>query len=619
MLYEGKNIVELEKLYLEAKDKYYNSSNPIMTDYEFDELENTIKQINPTSKVLSKIGSDVKNGVKLPYNMMSLNKKKTDDEINKWKNKYSKSSVIFTDKLDGLSIIGIYDKGNIKLLTRGNGINGLDISKICKYIKHFPNDIQLDKMVIRGEIIMNKNIFEDKYKTKYANARNLVSGAILRKTIDKNIMKDINIVWYSVYYPENLIYTEQLKLLQNNGFENIVNYTVIDNTNIIDSQILTDYLTERKKYSKYEIDGIVVQSNNIINTSLKKNPENAFAFKMDGETRQVEVKHIKWNISKHNKLIPVVVIEPIKLSGVIISNITANNAKYIMDNKIGKGSIVEIIRSGEVIPKILYVIKGKFNINIDFPKNYKWKDAHHIETNSLEQNEEKNIKLLDDSFKKLGVDGLNIATITKMYKAGYNTIIKILNMKMEDYLKLEGFKELSAKKLYDNIQKSYNNAKFDTIMDFSNLLGEGIGIRNIKLILSNIPNIMELSKTLSKKEIKELLVNVKGIGIKKGEVIGNNLYKFQKFYEKLPQQQIKNNTTTTNIPTNNKYKNKNIVFSGVRDKNLENIITNSGGNVLNKITKNVDILVVKDKNATTSKIKEANKLNIKIVNYFDFV
>ena len=612
----------LEEKYMEAKDKYYNSDKPIMTDYDFDILEDKIRELNPKSKVLKVVGMKVNNGIKLPYRMMSLNKRKDDEGIKKWVDKYNNKNVVLTDKLDGLSIIGIYerDKDNkmdIQLLTRGDGYYGLDISKIIKYID-IPSEISEDKMVIRGEIIMKKDIFESKYKGKYSNARNLVSGAILRKNINKNVMEDISVVWYAVYYPEKLEYTKQLELLSNNGF-NIVNYTIIDksNINLVNKENLTEYLKNRNLYNEYNIDGIVVQYDEGINKMLDKNPENAFAFKIDGEIKEVMVIGIEWNISKHNKMIPVIVIEPTLISGVIIEKITGNNAKYILDNKIGKGSIIKVVRSGEVIPKVMGVIKSKFSVENDFPKNYLWKDDYHIMSNKSEEAiNERNIKMLDDSFKKLGVEGLNIATITKLYYAGYNTILKILNMKVEDLLKLDNFKETSSNKLYNNIQRAYNNASFEMLMDFSNLMGEGIAKKNIRLVLNDIPNIIELSKTISKNELIEKLNEVQGIGDKKASLIANNLNKFVKFYEKLPKQ-VRTKNVVKNVKIDNKFKNKKVVFSGVRDKNMEQVIEKSGGKVVNTISKEVDMLIVKDKTATSSKINKAKELNIEIINYKD--
>ena len=112
-------------------------------------------------------------------------------------------------------------------------------------------------------------------------------------------MEDISVVWYAVYYPEKLEYTKQLELLSNNGF-NIVNYTIIDksNINLVNKENLTEYLKNRNLYNEYNIDGIVVQYDEGINKMLDKNPENAFAFKIDGEIKEVMVIGIEWNISK---------------------------------------------------------------------------------------------------------------------------------------------------------------------------------------------------------------------------------------------------------------------------------------------------------------------------------
>jgi DNA ligase (NAD+) len=609
------SIKQLEKLYMEAKDKYYNSDKSIMSDYEFDELEEKIRKLNPKSKVFKVIGAEVKNGVKLPFNMMSLNKRKEDKEINKWLQKYYKEDIYLTDKLDGLSVIGHYNNGQLQLLTRGDGQYGLDITKIAKYMNLPQPDIN---MIVRGEIIMKKSIFNDKYKSNYANARNLVSGAILRKNIVKEVIENIDIVWYSVYYPEKLIYSKQLDLL------NKYNFRIVHNTNIgknnkgtLNKICLTGYLKERSEISDYNIDGIVVQYNESINTNLTKNPENAFAFKINGEIKEVNVIRIDWNISKHNKMIPVIVIEPTKISEVVVKQITGINAKYIQDNKIGAGSVVTIVRSGEVIPKVVEVVNPLFNIKVDFPKNYSWrKDGYHIIPDvSKDADDDQKIKMLDDSFKKLGVADLNIATIGKLYNAGYNTLMKILTITVEELLKLDNFKEKMANKLYNNINRAYNQATFATIMDFSNLLGENIAIKNIKLILKHYPNILKMNEKMSKKELVEKLNEINGIGPVKAELFASNINTFATFFGKLPKQKKSVNVNKTVIQKDSRFKNKNVVFSGIRDKKLEEIIEESGGKVLSTINKDTNILIIKDKNTNSSKIVKARELNVMIMNH----
>ena len=104
MLSNTNKLKQLEKLYLNAKKAYYNSSKPLLSDIEFDKLEDKIRELNPNSSVLNLVGYKVENGIKLPYNMSSLNKKKEDNEINKWLSTYNQENIILTDKLDGINI-----------------------------------------------------------------------------------------------------------------------------------------------------------------------------------------------------------------------------------------------------------------------------------------------------------------------------------------------------------------------------------------------------------------------------------------------------------------------------------------------------------------------------------
>ena len=177
MLSNTNKLKQLEKLYLNAKKAYYNSSKPLLSDIEFDKLEDKIRELNPNSSVLNLVGYKVENGIKLPYNMSSLNKKKEDNEINKWLSTYNQENIILTDKLDGISIIAIYDNDNIQLLTRGDGITGTDITKIVDYID-IPTNMADIKLVLRGEIVIKKSIYNSKYIKNNTSSRNFVSGLI---------------------------------------------------------------------------------------------------------------------------------------------------------------------------------------------------------------------------------------------------------------------------------------------------------------------------------------------------------------------------------------------------------------------------------------------------------
>ena len=123
--------------------------------------------------------------------------------------------------------------------------------------------------------------------------------------------------------------------------------------------MLSEYLKERRTKGNYVIDGVIVTDNGIHDRNEDSNPEYAFAFKDILEDQKAESKiiEIEWKVSKNGYLNPTVIIEPVSIGGVEIKRVTAHNAKYVVDNKLGKGALIEIIRSGDVIPYIQKVLK----------------------------------------------------------------------------------------------------------------------------------------------------------------------------------------------------------------------------------------------------------------------
>lgn len=242
-----------------TSDKYYNDQ-PVISDEIFDFLIDTIKEIDPENAILKKIGSKVisKNKVKLPYNMGSMDKLKQTDEkqLLKWITKYKKP-YIYSDKLDGVSALLLYQDNDFKLYTRGDGEEGSDISYLIKYIPTFKNINKkklVDGLAVRGELIMSINNFT-KYQNKMANARNMVSGLVNSKTIDKEIIKDVEFIAYELINPWITNNEEQFKKLSKIGLK-VVNYHILDDD--LNVNLLSDILSQRKNSSEYEIDGIII-------------------------------------------------------------------------------------------------------------------------------------------------------------------------------------------------------------------------------------------------------------------------------------------------------------------------------------------------------------------------
>ena len=210
------------------------------------------------------------------------------------------------------------------------------------------------------------------------------------------------------------------------------NETVIDLSNDLLSRLLVDW---RANYA-YEIDGIIVAHNKVYPERKNKNPDHAFAFKMvlSDQVAEAKVVNIEWNPSKDGYLKPRVQIEPVELGGVTITYATGKNASFIEKNKIGIGSIIELVRSGDVIPDIKkIVVPAKEPLMPDVP--YVWNDTHVdimlVDKSADATVREKNIL---GFFKALEVDGIGVGVIKKLIAAGYDSVPAILRMREADFL-----------------------------------------------------------------------------------------------------------------------------------------------------------------------------------------
>ena len=403
---ETLNENQLSEIIKVTNEYYYNTKNPLLTDNEYDIVKEYTERKFPKNTAIKEIGAPVgKNKVKLPYEMASMDKIKPDtNEVYKWMNTYTGQYVI-SCKLDGVSGLYSTEGDKPKLYTRGDGKIGQDISHLLSVF-----DLPKEKdIVVRGEFIIPKEVFNTKYKSDFSNPRNLVSGIINSKSIDAKA-KDLHFVTYEVIKP-SLKPSEQMDKLKELKHEVVKNKTITEISNDVLSDILVDW---RKSY-EYEIDGIIVSDDKIY-PRKSGNPEHAFAFKMVLSEQMAEAKVIDviWTPSKNGYLKPRVRIEPVNLSGVNIEYATGFNGKFIEDNKIGIGAIIQIIRSGDVIPHIKSVTTPA-----EAPKMplvpYKWTDTKvDIVLENLSEDitvREKNITAF---FVGLEVDGLSSGNVKRL-------------------------------------------------------------------------------------------------------------------------------------------------------------------------------------------------------------
>ena len=325
--------------------------------------------------------------------------------------------------------------------------------------------------MIRGEFIVSKKIFLEKYAKEFANSRNMVAGIINQKKVDTKA-KDLSFVAYEVIQPI-LKPSEQMKFLQDLGNIDVVLNRV---EKVLTNELLSSFLVDWRTNYPYEIDGVIV-INDEIYPRKSGNPEYAFAFKMvlSDQVAEAKVVDVLWTPSKDGYLKPRVQIEPLSLGGVKIEYATGFNGAFIQDHKIGVGATIELIRSGDVIPYIRKVIVPAEEAKMPSVP-YQWNNTHvdlMLEQEHLNADETVREKVITGFFRGIGVEGLSSGNIARIIEAGYKSVPDILKMTKEDFLKVDGFKEKMAQKIYEGIRTKVQEASLITLMAASNLLGRG--------------------------------------------------------------------------------------------------------------------------------------------------
>jgi DNA ligase (NAD+) len=589
---------QMETILDEAQKAYYNDpENTLLTDNEYDIIKEYMEKKYP------------KNKVKLPYFMASMDKIKPDtNALQKWKDKY-KGPYVLSAKLDGISGLYSTENNEQKLYTRGNGEVGQDISHLIPFLR-LPTTPDI---TIRGELIMKKSTFIDKYKDQFSNSRNLVSGLVNQKKLEPEKFKDLDFVAYEVIKP-TLKPSDQMEFLEKEDVDVVINETKKNIDNTILSEILVDW---RENY-EYTIDGVIVENDEIYKRT-EENPKHAFAFKMvlSDQIAEAKVLNVLWAPSKDGYLKPRIQIEPVVLGGAKIEYATAFNAAFVEDNKIGIGALVKLVRSGDVIPHIMEVIEPAEKAKMP-DVDYKWNETHvDIILEDAEQDETVKEKNIVGFFKGLEVEGLGPGNVKKIIKAGYESVPQIIAMTEEDFLKVDGFKKKMAEKVFKSIHDKIDKASLPKIMAVSNIFGRGFGEKRIEPILSQYPDILTSSE--SNQEKIDKIKSIKGMEKKTAERFVNNISKFMDFIE-VAKLQNKLSDIPIEEPKDESHPlyDKTIIITGFRDKELSEQLKSIGAKESSSVTKNTFAVIVKNKDEETGKTEAAKEKNIPLYTVEEF-
>ena len=613
----------IDKLIKYLSDSYYNKNISIVSDQLFDYIKEYAEN---KFNIKIEVGAPIKakQKIKLPLYMGSLDKIKPDmDTLDKWLKEYN-GPYILSYKLDGISALLQKKNDKLILFTRGDGEYGQDITKILPYI-NLGNKLQKiletlnENDCIRGELIMTKKNFEKINKNnEWANARNTVGGIINTKNPDKELLSLINFVAYWVLEPP-MKQSDQLKYI----IQNKINCVESLERKNISIEILSEMFVNGRNNHDYEIDGIVVLDNSKAYSLISgENPKYGFAFKqvLTNQIAETTIIDVLWEVSKDMYIKPKIQISPVNLVGSTIQFATANNAKFVFDNKLGPGSRIKIIKSGDIIPKIMEILTPSDNKKPKMPNiKYEWNESgvDIIATNLTSELEDKvQVKKLVFFFKTLNIKFMGEGTIEKFVNNGYNDLWKILKASKYDLIKIDGFGKKAINNIYDAINEGLQNRKLAELMSASQLLGRGIGVKKFTLITDVYPNILELYETDD--NISDLINNISGFDNKTTDKILEGMDEFIDFINKLKilyPNVIEIKQIKKLSKKNDKciYSNLTIVFTGFRDKVLQEKLENCNCKITDSVSKNTDLVIALNPNEKSSKITKANALGIKVI------
>lgn len=609
-------LAKAKRQYLKAKEAYYNS-NPIMTDAEFDKLEDAIKKMDPEWKHLHKTGvavSNKKTEVDLFHPMPSLSKVYP-EKADKWLQKQS-GNVWLLDKLDGSSLQVVYKDGNLyKVITRGDGERGGDISHLKSKLnlpRSLGKRLNQGLVIIRCEALMNKTTFDNSWsrsvlgKNGFDNPRNMVNGLLNRKDAH-SALSDIDIVGLGIV---GYTIADAKKLAKFSNLQ-FVNCKLVDVTKL-DAEYLSDFLKERRTNSVYELDGLVmVPETQIFKYKNADRPKWTVAFKENtslDEAQIATVKRVIWQTSHSGRLTPKVEIEPIKLNGVVIKHATVHNAKWMEDRMIGPGAEIKIVRSGDVIPKIIDVVKRARKLQLP-DVSYSKKGVHFV---ALEINNEQRAREMVRFFKTLGIEFTALKTCHKMVEA-FGTVEYLFRVLLKKPVTFDSLcakhkvfsGDVTRNKFVKEAHKALRNLTLIDLMVASNTFDAGVGHRRLNEVHKHIP----LSKLINMSEsaIIKKLMTIKGFGEATAELIAIGAGNFRSWYDDGSLFVVKSDVPKKKaVPVNEEGKlfTMNVSWTGYRNKDQEAIVEAEGGNVVPFGSK-TDVLLYKADGKKSSKVEKA--------------
>ncbi len=637
-------IEKLNKLSYE----YYVLDNPSVSDKEYDLLYDELRKLEEQTGVVEfnsptrRVGGEPISSFKKHKHinkLYSLDKCLTSEELLSFYNKAVKASnktpqFTIEYKYDGLTICLTYQKGKfVRATTRGNGVEGEDVTAQVLTIKTFPLEIDYKGTVeVQGEAVIKLSTLKKYNETAteiLKNARNAVAGAIRNLDPKETEKRSPEILFYNVNYIEDdVIHTQRecFEFLTKNGFKVYSFLKVATTFEEIEKNI--KIIDNERKNIDYLTDGVVIKIDDYFTREelgyTEKFPRWAMAFKFEAEEVTTILKDVVWQVGRTGKLTPLGIVEPVELCGATVKKATLNNYGDIIRKNVKINSRILIRRSNEVIPEILGTTEHFSNsVEVIKPEICPYCNTKLIEDGANLFCENENCKprivasLTNFASKDcMNIDGFSEMTATVLYeKFNVDSFSKLYKITKVDLMTLEGFKDKKAENIINAIEKSKNVS----LENFIFALGiDGVGKKTAK-------DLVKAFKTLEniKNANFDELIAVKDVGEVTAKAI-EDYFKNQKNVDEINQLislGVVVNESQSNANENGVFKGQKVVLTGslqyYKRSEAQKIIEAQGGEVMSSVSK-LTTLVIAGAEAG-SKLSKAQALNIKIIDENEFV
>lgn len=642
-------IKELVELLNRAGRAYYQESNEIMSNYEYDALYDELVALEKETGMILANSPTVNVGYEviseLPKErhekpMLSLDKTK---EVEGLKSFLGDKDGMLSWKLDGLTVVLTYEDGKlVKAVTRGNGEVGEVVTNNAKTFKNIPLSVPFKgQLILRGEAVIKYSDFEringeiEDVDAKYKNPRNLCAGSV--RQLNNQITSERNVNFYAftlvkadgVNFENSL--EKQYEFLKSQGFQ-VVPYKRVNSGNI--QEKVQEYAKEIENFD-IPSDGLVLIYDDIkYGESLgrtAKFPRNGIAFKWKDETAMTTLREIEWSPSRTGLINPVAIFEPVELEGTTVSRASVHNISIVESLQLGIGDKIEVYKANMIIPQISenHTRSGKLTIPHTCPAC--GGDTVISAVNGVKSLYCTNPKCVAKFIKKftlfvsrdaMNIDGLSEETLDKFVGKGFireYADIYRLNSHEDEIVAMVGF----GRKSYDNLIASVDKSRHVPVFKLIYSLGiPNIGTANAKMICRHFGNDLDKIVNASVDE----LTGIDGVG----DVIArayvdyfadaDNLEKLNNLLEEI----VVEKPEETPVDTDNDISGKTFVITGSVNhfdnrNQVKDLIESLGGKVTGSVTAKTDYLINNDNMSTSSKNKKAKELNIPIITEEEFM